>query len=172
MAETDISHQLQHDFPGHHIWIDAENQAVCVDDRKNVLLLSSLALQRINIFSASGRHFYEVIVNLIYTRFEILPEEGSYADSLIIKKEDVRDYKIKKLAELYKLGFLEDDGKVMGIAVDDGVPLPLMLEDNFDDLLDDDSEADDLQYYRYSFWRDEDPEMEELEIVDDEESEK
>ncbi len=167
----DISRQLEHDYPGHHIWIDAEHQAVCVDKQKNVLLLSTEALRNINIFSASGRHFYQVIVNLIYTRFDILPEEKSYAASLIIRKEDVREYKIKRLAELYKLGFLEDGKDVLGVAVDDGFPEPFLLEDGLDDPLEDEL-TEELQYYRYSFWRNEDPEMEELEIVEDDAPEK
>ncbi len=167
MGKTDISYQLQHDFPDHHIWIDVENQSVCVDEEKNVLLLSTESLKKMTIFSAAGRHFYQVIVNLIYSRFSILPKEGSYADTLVIRKEEIRDYRIRKLASLYKLGFLEDGDDVLGIAVDNGVSLPLMLEDSLEDPLSDDFE-DSLHYYRYSFWRNEDPEMEELEIVEDE----
>ncbi len=169
MAEVDISYQLQHDFPQHHIWIDAENQTVCVDDKKNILLLSTDALREMDIFSTVGRHFYQVVVNLIYSRFEILPEKDSYADSLIIRKEAVRDYKIRKLAEMYRMGFLEDGEDILGIDVDDGIPLPLLLEDPDDE--DPDDESGNLRYYTYSSRRGEDSEVEELEVIEDEDPE-
>lgn len=170
MAEADISQQLKHDFPGHHIWIDAEHQTVCVDEKKNILLLSTDTLREMDIFSTGGRHFYQVVVNLIYSRFEILPKKDSYADSLIIRKEAVRDYKIRKLAELYKMGFIEDDESILGVDVDDGISMPLLLDDPDDELSDEDIDHN-LRYYNYSSWRGEDYEVEELEVVDGEDPE-
>ncbi len=167
MAETNISVQLKHDYPDQEIIIDAENQVIRVNDFKNVLLLSTSSIQHMNIFSSAGKHFYQVIVNLIYSRFDILPAEGSYADSLIIRKEDVREYRIKRLADLFKLGFLEDDDDIMAVGIDSGTPLPLLLEEDPDDPLSDDEFEDNFQYYRYSFWRDDDPSLEELEVVDE-----
>ncbi len=167
MSISGISIQLKHDYPGHSVYIDAENRMVRVDEFKNVLLLSSSAIEGMDIFSSSGKHFYQIIVNLIYTKFNILPEEGTYADSLVIRREDVRAYKMKRLAELYKLGFLEAGDSVKAVEVDNGESLPPLLEDYHDDPLEDEEFEGSLQYYRYSLWREEDSSLEELESADD-----
>ena len=172
MPGTNISKQLVHDYPNEKIIIDADNQAVYVNESKNTLLLSTSSIERMNIFSTAGKHFYQVIVNLIYSRFGILPEEGTLADTLVIKKEDFEDFQVKKLSALYKVGFLEDGENVKAVDFDDGIILPKLLEDDTDDPLSDENIDENLKYYRYSFWREEDPEMEELEVIDEEDPDK
>lgn len=167
MGESTISAQLKHDYPGNDITLDAENQMLKVNSGKNVLLLSTSAIQGMDIFSSAGKHFYQVIVNLIYTRFDILPEEGSYADSLIIRKEDLRDFRIRKIAHLHKVGFLESGDDIFAVDVDDGKNFPLLMEETEPDPLDDEDLDISLQYYKYSFWREDDLSIEELEAADE-----
>ena len=138
-----------------------------VDDEKNVLLLSSSAIERMDIFTSAGKHFYQVIVNLIYSRFNILPEEGSYADSLIVTKEELREYQVKKAAQRHRVGFLEDDEGVFAIDIDDGKNFHLLSEESEVDPLEDDDWDTGLTYYKYSLWREDDPSIEELETIEE-----
>ena len=167
MESSPITAQLNHDYPERNIVLDADNQMLKVDGENNVLLLSSSAIRRMDIFTSAGKHFYQVIVNLIYSRFDILPEKGSYADSLIVTKEELREYRVRKAAQRYKVGFLEDDEGVFAIGIDDGKNFPLLSEESEVDLLEEEDWDTGLNYYKYSLWSEDDPFIEELETIED-----
>lgn len=127
MIKSSISEQLQHDYPDYKIYLDVNNRMIVADNHKMSLLNSSSALESINIFSKSGKSFYQAITQLLYSNFNILPQGGSYASSLIILKEDLKKYKVQKLAKEWGIGFLEDNDKVLALEVDDGVERDLLL---------------------------------------------
>jgi len=91
------------------------------------LLNSTSSLETMNIFSRSGRSFYQAIVQLLYSNYNIIPHDGSYASSLIILKEDLKKYKIQKLAKEWGIGFLEENGNVLALDIDDGIERDLLL---------------------------------------------
>jgi hypothetical protein len=126
---TSISTQLQYDYPHCKIFLDADNRLIQVDFHKMSLMLTPSGLKSINIFSRSGKTFYQALVQLIYTNFNILPQEGSYAESLIILKEDVDKYKLQKMAKEFGIGFFEDGEDIIAIEVDDGIEKNLLLDD-------------------------------------------
>ncbi|MCK5674355.1 MAG: hypothetical protein KAH95_13325, partial [Spirochaetales bacterium] len=106
------------------------NRMVVADNHKMSLLNSTSALESINIFSKSGKSFYQAIAQLLYSTFEILPEEGSYASTLIILKEDLKKFKIQKLAKEWGIGFLEDNEDILALEIDDGIERDLLLENS------------------------------------------
>ncbi len=137
MNKSIISEQLRHDYPDYTIYLDAENRMVVADNHKMSLLNSSAALQTMNIFSRSGRSFYQAITQLLCSNYNIVPKAGSYADSLIIRQEDLNKYKVNKLAEEWGIGFLETGKDILAVEVDDGIERDLLLEspmvENFDE---------------------------------------
>jgi len=142
MNKSIISDQLKHDYPDYNIYLDVKNRMVVADDHKMSLLNSSSALQTLNLFSRSGKSFYQAITQLLCSNYSIIPKEGSYADSLIIRQEDLDRYKVQKLAKEWGIGFLENsDADVLVLEVDDGIERKLLLEN--DDTLEevDDNEA-------------------------------
>lgn len=167
MDTSTISAQLHQDYPGKNIILDAENQMLKVGGEKNILLLSTSAIERMNIFSAAGKHFYQVIVNLIYSRFGILPKKGSFADSLVITEEEIKDYRIRKIARRHNVGFLENGKDVFAIDIDDGKNFPLLSDESDIDPLEDEDWETGFTHHSYSLWRNNDPSLEELEIVDE-----
>ncbi|RKX87263.1 MAG: hypothetical protein DRP58_03150 [Spirochaetes bacterium] len=130
MIKSSISAQLQHDYPDFKIYLDVKNRMIIADHHKLSLLTSSRALENINIFSRSGKSFYQAIVQLLYSNFNIVPNKESYADTLIILKEDLDKYKVQKLAKEYGIGFLEDEENILAIEVDDGIEKNFLLEDD------------------------------------------
>ena len=106
---------------------------VVADNHKMSLLNSTSSLETMNIFSRSGRSFYQAIVQLLYSNYNIIPQDGSYAFSLIILKEDLKKYKIQKLAKEWGIGFLEENGNVLALDIDDGIERDLLLESETDD---------------------------------------
>jgi len=122
-----ISAQLKNDYPELNIYIDAVNRMVVADNYKMSLLNSTSSLETMNIFSRSGRSFYQAIVQLLYSNYNIIPHDGSYASSLIILKEDLKKYKIQKLAKEWGIGFLEENGNVLALDIDDGIERDLLL---------------------------------------------
>ncbi len=137
MNKSIISEQLRHDYPDYTIYLDAENRMVVADNHKMSLLNSSDALQTMNIFSRSGRSFYQAITQLLCSNYNIVPKAGSYADSLIIRQADLNKYKVHKLAEEWGIGFLETGKDILAVEVDDGIERDLLLEspmvENFDE---------------------------------------
>ena len=130
MNKSTISEQLQHDYPDYTIYLDADNRMVVADDHKMSLLNSPAALQTMNIFSRSGRSFYQAITQLLCSNYNIIPKAGSYADTLIIRQEDLDKYKVQKLAKEWGIGFLETGIDVLAVEVEDGVERDLLLESN------------------------------------------
>ena len=130
MNKFSVSEQLQHDYPDYGIYLDTDNRMVVADNHKMSLLNSTSALESINIFSKSGKSFYQAIAQLLYSTFEILPEEGSYASTLIILKEDLKKFKIQKLAKEWGIGFLEDNEDILALEIDDGIERDLLLENS------------------------------------------
>jgi len=126
--KSSISEQLQYDYPSYKIYLDTKNRMVVADDHKMSLLNSTSALESINIFSKSGKSFYQAITQLLYSNYEILPKEGSYASALIILKEDLKKFKIQKLAKEWGIGFLEDTEDILALEIDDGIEKKLLLE--------------------------------------------
>ncbi|MCD6395967.1 MAG: hypothetical protein J7L71_00370, partial [Spirochaetaceae bacterium] len=104
MNKSSISAQLKNDYPDLNIYIDAVNRMVVAENYKMRLLNSTSSLETMNIFSRSGRSFYQAIVQLLYSNYNIIPHDGSYASSLIILKEDLKKYKIQKLAKEWGIG--------------------------------------------------------------------
>ena len=142
MNKSSISEQLQYDYPDIQIYLDPNSRMIVAGNFKMSLLNSSSALESMNIFSRSGKSFYQAIAQLLYFNYEILPGEGSYASTLIILKEDLKKYKIQKLAKEWGIGFLENDDDVLALEVDDGVERDLLLEGAE---LDEDSESEELE---------------------------
>lgn len=128
MNKSSISKQLQHDYPDYKIHLDTDKRMIVVDNHKMGLLNSTSALETINIFSKSGKSFYQAISQLLYSTYKILPKEGSYASTLIILQKDLKKYKVQKLAKEWGIGFLEDNEDVLALEVDDGVERDLLLE--------------------------------------------
>jgi hypothetical protein len=128
MNKSSISAQLQNDYPDYEIYLDTNNRMIVADNHKMSLLNSTSALEVINIFSKSGKSFYQAITQLLYSNFEILPEKGSYAYSLIILQEDLKKYKVQKLAKEWGIGFLEDNEDVLALEIEDGIKRDLLLE--------------------------------------------
>ena len=127
-----ISAQLKNDYPKLNIYIDAVNRMVVADNYKMSLLNSTSSLETMNIFSRSGRSFYQAIVQLLYSNYNIIPQDGSYASSLIILKDDLKKYKIQKLAKEWGIGFLEENGNILALDIDDGIERELLLESETD----------------------------------------
>ncbi len=131
MNKSIISDQLKHDYPDYNIYLDVKKRMVVADDHKMSLLNSSSALQTLNIFSRSGKSFYQAITQLLCSNYNIIPKEGSYADSLIIRQEDLDRYKVQKLAKEWGIGFLENsEADVLVLEVDDGIERKLLLEND------------------------------------------
>ncbi|MCK5154280.1 MAG: hypothetical protein KAQ93_07970 [Spirochaetales bacterium] len=128
MNKSSISEQLKHDYPYYKIYLDAGNRMVVADNHKMSLLNSTSALETMNIFSQSGRSFYQAITQLLYSNYGVLPKKGSYASTLIILQEDLKKYKIQKLAKEWGIGFLEDNEDILALEVDDGIERDLLLE--------------------------------------------
>ena len=147
MNKSTISEQLQNDYPDYKIYLDADSRMVVADNHKMSLLNSSSALHSMNIFSRSGRSFYQAITQLLYSNYNIIPGEGSYADRLIVRKEDLDRFKLQKLAKEWGIGFLEDDGSIVALGVDDGLERELLLSDNSEeesDLFEEEESVDDI----------------------------
>jgi hypothetical protein len=115
MDKISISEQLKHDYPDYKIHLDTERRMIVADEHKMSLLNSSSALEVMNIFSLSCKSFYQAITQLLYSNFNITPQTGSYASTLIILKEDLNKYKVQKLAKDWGIGFLEDDEDIKNI---------------------------------------------------------
>jgi len=131
MNKSTISAQLQHDYPDYHIYLDAERRMLVADKHKMSLLNSPSALETMNIFSRSGKSFYQAITQLLCSNYNIIPKEGSYADSLIIRQEDLDRYKVQKLAKEWGIGFLENsEADILVLEVDDGIERNLLLEND------------------------------------------
>ena len=128
MNKSIISDQLTHDYPDYKIYLDADNRMVVADDHKMSLLNSPAALQTMNIFSRSGRSFYQAITQLLCSNYNIIPKAGSYADHLIILPADLNKYKVQKLAKEWGIGFLETGKDVLAVEVEDGIERNLLLE--------------------------------------------
>lgn len=128
MNKSIITDQLQHDYSDYKIYLDADRRMLVADDHIMSLLNSPSALQTMNIFSRSGRSFYQAIAQLLSSNYNIVPKEGSYADKLIIRQEDLNKYKVQKLAKEWGIGFLEDNEDVLVVEVDDGIERKLLLE--------------------------------------------
>ncbi|MCF6334489.1 MAG: hypothetical protein L3J12_01945 [Spirochaetales bacterium] len=147
MNRSSVSAQLQNDYPGCNIYLDSRTRMIVAGTHRMSLLNSSAALESMNIFSRSGKSFYQAIAQLIYTQYDILPLEGSYADKLIVRKEDLDKYRIQKLAKEWGIGFLEDNNDILAVGVDDGVERELLLGDSIVekiDLLEEDESVDDI----------------------------
>lgn len=128
MNKSTISEQLKHDYPDYTIYLDAENRVLVADNHKMSLLISPIALETINIFSRSGKSFYQAITQLLCSHYDVLPVEGSYASTLIILKKDLNKYKVQKLAKEWGIGFLETGEDVLALEVDDRVERNFLLE--------------------------------------------
>ncbi len=128
MNKSIISDQLKHDYPDYKIYLDADSRMVVADNHKMSLLNSSDALQTMNIFSRSGRSFYQAITQLLCSNYNIIPKEGSYADHLIIRQEDLNKYKVQKLAKKWGIGFLETNENIQAVGVDYDIKKNLLLE--------------------------------------------
>lgn len=144
MNKSSISEQLKHDYPDHEIYLDADRRMVVADSHKMSLLNSTSALETMNIFSQSGKSFYQAISQLLYSNYGVLPMDGSYASTLIILKEDLKKYKIQKLAKEWGIGFLEDNEDVLALEVDDGIERELLLES--------DERYEELEYEVVNEW--------------------
>ncbi len=147
MNRTSVSAQLRADYPGCNIYLDTGSRMIVAGAHRMSLLNSPAALEAMNIFSRSGRTFYQAIVQLIYTQYDILPAEGSYADRLIVRKEDLDKFRLQKLAKEWGIGFLEDDGSIVALGVDDGVERDLLLEDTSEEdteLFEEEESVDDI----------------------------
>jgi hypothetical protein len=128
MNKSSISTQLQHDYPDYKIYLDADSRMIVADDHKMSLLNTPSVLHSMNIFSRSGKSFYQAIAQLLYSNYNIRPLKGSYADTLIILKEDLNKFKVQKLAREWGIGFLESDEDIVAVGVDDGIERTLLLE--------------------------------------------
>ncbi|MEA1911904.1 MAG: hypothetical protein U9N32_09570, partial [Spirochaetota bacterium] len=128
MNKSIISDQLKHDYPDYKIYLDSDKKMVIADDQIMTLLNSPHSLATMNIFSRSGRSFYQAITQLLCTNYNILPAVGSYAATLIILPEDLQKYKIQKLAKEWGIGFLETNKDVMAVRVETGIQRNLLLE--------------------------------------------
>ena len=148
MNRSGISTQLQHDYPDYKIYLDADSRMIVAGDHKMSLLNTPSALQTMNIFSRSGKSFYQAIVQLLYSNYNVLPQKGSYADTLIILREDLNKYKVQKLAREWGIGFLEDDKNIVAVGVDDGIERALLLEgdEKIEELFEDDKNFDSTDH--------------------------
>ncbi len=130
MNKSTISEQLKHDYPDYAIHLDSDSRMIVADNHKMTLLNTSSDLETMNIFSRYGRYFYQAITQLLSSNFDVLPEEGSYASTLIILKKDLNKYKVQKLAKEWGIGFLETGKEVLAVEVDDGIERNLLIENN------------------------------------------
>ncbi len=148
MNKSTISAQLQHDYPDYKIYLDPDSRMIVADNHKMSLLNTPSALQTMNIFSRSGKSFYQAIVQLLYSNYNVLPQKGSYADTLIILREDLNKYKVQKLAREWGIGFLEDDKNIVAVGVDDGIERALLLEgdEKIEELFEDDKNFDSTDH--------------------------
>ncbi len=128
MNKSTISEQLKYDYPDYEIYLDSSSRMIVADNHKMSLLNTSSDLQTINIFSRSGRSFYQAITQLLCSNFDVLPEGGSYASTLIILKKDLNKYKIQKLAKEWGIGFLETNEEILTVGVDYDIEKNLLLE--------------------------------------------
>lgn len=144
MNKVSISAQLQHDYPDYKIYLDADRRMVVADNYKMSLLNNPSSLHSMNIFSRSGKSFYQAIVQLLYSNYNVLPQKGSYADTLIILREDLDKFKIQKLAREWGIGFLESSEYIIAVDVDDGIKRSLLPErTEVSDELSEDGESSD-----------------------------
>ncbi len=150
-AGTDIHilQQLSYDFSGHRFNFDPDTSFLSIDDRELFLALGIEELRRIDLFTSNGKNFYQALVNLIYNRLGMVPDEGTLAGGMIVSKEEAFDYRIRSLAGRMGIGFLEGEsssGDAFAIEIDDGrAPEPLEID-----------------------FTEPEEELEELEIVDEE----
>ncbi len=128
MNKSSISEQLKHDYPDYDIYLDSNRMMLVADNHEMRLLSSSISLQTVNIFSRSGRSFYQAITQLLCSNYDVFPEEGSYASTLIILKKDLNKYKVQKLAKEWGIGFLETGEDVVALEVNDGIERDFLLE--------------------------------------------
>jgi hypothetical protein len=146
-----LMHQLHHDFKGHSFLLDSRNSLLVVDTHEIFFAYSEGELQTIDLFTPAGKNFYQALVNLLYNKLEISPLEDSLADSMIIRKEDARDYRLRTIADRMRIGFLGDEKDpdfALALAYDDGrAPDPLELT-----------------------YQEPEEELEELELADEDES--
>jgi hypothetical protein len=149
MSLSNISIQLQNDYPDCEISLEADSRMIIVDKHKMSLMLTPSGLKSINIFSRSGRTFYQTLVQLIFTNYGILPSEGSYADTLIIRQEDLNKFKIQKLAREWGIGFIENGGDIVAVNVDDGINRNLLLES--EDLLDEENFPEETKFVKEDY---------------------
>ena len=144
MNKFSISTQLQNDYPDYKIYLDADSRMIVADDHKMSLLNTPSVLHSMNIFSRSGKSFYQAIAQLLYSNYNIRPLKGSYADTLIILKEDLNKFKVQKLAREWGIGFLESDEDIVAVGVDDGIERTLLPEGDevTEELFEDDENFD------------------------------
>lgn len=138
--DIQILHQLRHDFPGHLFGFDDSGPFLTVDGLELFLSLTAGELRRIDLFTPTGRNYYQAVVNHIYRSFDIAPGEGSLASTMIVSKEEAFDYRVRTLAQRMGIGFLEGDeeaGAAFAVEIDDGreaAPPELEYEEPEEDL--------------------------------------
>jgi hypothetical protein len=127
-----ILRQLGYDYKGHRFGFDPDTSFLSIDGRELFLALGIEELRRIDLFNSNGKNFYQALVNLIYNRMGLMPDEGSLAESMIISREEAFDYRIRTLASRMGIGFLEGESSTehaFAIEIDDGRALePLEID--------------------------------------------
>ncbi|MDC7226868.1 MAG: hypothetical protein PQJ61_08880 [Spirochaetales bacterium] len=132
LPRKNIFQQLKLDFPGSSISFDEARDLLLMDNHKISLLLDREELERVNVHSRNGRNYYQAIVQLIYSNYQLVPQKNSYADSMIAYREDYNQFRIGNLARDYGIGFLEDDKDVMAVKIDADFESPVMIEEDED----------------------------------------
>ncbi len=130
--DIQILRQLSHDFRGHRFSFDPDTSFLSIDGRELFLALGIEELRRIDLFTSNGKNFYQALVNLIYKRLDLEPDEGTLAEGMIVSREEAFDYRIRALAGRMGIGFIEGEaslGDAFAIEIDDGRAAdPLELE--------------------------------------------
>jgi len=130
MKRTNLSNQLNIDYPLSSISFDAENSMLTIDNHRISLLSDPDDLKNVNVFSKAGRNYYQAIAQLIYSKYKLLPREGSLADNLIATNEEYNKYRIQNLSSDYGLGFIEDGGKVIAVKISSDIERSALIEED------------------------------------------
>lgn len=130
MKRINLIEQLNKDYPDTIVKLDAKNNMLTLDNHHLNLLADPDELQNANVLTIAGRNYYQAISQLIYSKYDLLPKEGSLADSLITTSEELNNFRIQNLSNDYGIGFLEDGDEVIAVKVDSDVQRTARIEED------------------------------------------
>ncbi len=143
-----IIKQLQYDFP--KTTFNYTDNHLVVNGIRVRTFLTPEEIARHEPVKAGSRSYYQLFCNIVYNQFHIAPRSGSYAELLIIDKEEERKAAIAKWFSEKRLAFIENGSEVTAVRFEiegDTTPLGQIQYDIADEVepIDPDESVEELE---------------------------